>query len=172
MPFYFQPFSHSAVDPVNDVSVLRPRILPTTLMNGDAGTEYQYSFYRGDDRIGGLGLIGADEVIERGGFREHVFWLDLTHDQVIRLLLDYKQDLGATDEDFAYLRGIAHGLVMAFAGGTDNEENLRYVAVTSIEALSAAGVLFSDETSTREDGSLVLAEVAVPPSVVEGAGHG
>jgi len=165
MPFYFQPFSHSAVDPVNNVSVLRPRILPATLMNGVAGTEYHYSLYRGDDRIGGLGLIGSDEVVEHGGVREHVFWLDLAREQVIRALLDYKQDFGATDEDFAYLRGIAHGLVVAFAGRTENEENLRYVAVTSIEALSAAGVLISDGTSTREDGTLVLAEVVVSPGV-------
>lgn len=118
-------------------------------MNGVVGTEYHYSLYRGDDRIGGLGLIGSDEVVEHGGVREHVFWLDLAREQVIRALLDYKQDFGATDEDFAYLRGIAHGLVVAFAGRTENEENLRYVAVTSIEALSAAGVLVSDGTSTR-----------------------
>lgn len=165
MPFYFQPFSHSAVDPINNVSVLRPRMLPATLSNGEAGTEYQYSFYRGDNRVGGLGLEGADELIERSAFQEHVFWLDLAHEPVIRLLLDYKSDFGATDDDFAYVRGIAQGLVMAFAGSADNDENLRYVAVTSAEALSAAGVLISDETTMREDGILVLAEVAIPRSV-------
>lgn len=43
MPFYFQPFSHSAVDPVNNVSVLCPRILPATLMTCDA-----YEWRRGN----------------------------------------------------------------------------------------------------------------------------
>ena len=125
MPFHFQPSSHSTVDPINNVSIMRPRALPTTFANGEDGTEYQYSFYRYDDRIGGLGVEGSHEVIEHAGFRERIFQLDLAHERLIRLLLDYKPDFGVTDEDVPYLRGIAQGLVMAFSGRPDNDANLR-----------------------------------------------
>lgn len=165
MPFYFQRFSHSTVDPINNVSILRPRVLPTTLANGEDGTEYQYSFYRYDHRIGGLGVEGSHEVIEHAGFREHIFQLDLAHGRLIRLLLDYKPDFGVTDEDVPYLRGIAQGLAMAFSGRPDNDEKLRCIAMTSVEALSVAGVLISVEATTCKDGTFVLAEVAVPPSI-------
>ncbi|MBJ7514754.1 MULTISPECIES: hypothetical protein [unclassified Stenotrophomonas] len=164
MPFNFQPFSHSAVDPINNVSVLRPRMLPATLSNGEEGTEYQYSFYRGGERIGGLGMEGHDEIVDRGGYMEHVFWLDLGRVPFIKILIDYKPDFGATGDDFVYVRGIAQGLVMAFAGRTDNDENLRYVAVTRADALTAAGVLISDGTPIPEDGTVLLAEIAIPAS--------
>lgn len=165
MPFNFQPFSHSAVDPINNVSVLRPRMLPVALSNGDQGTEYQYSFYRGDKRIAGLGMEGHDEIVEREGYTEHVFWLDLGRVPFIKTLIDYKPEFGATGNDFVYVRGIAQGLVMAFAGRTDNDENLRYVAVTKADALTAAGVLIPDGTPIGEDGTVLLAEIVIPASL-------
>lgn len=162
MPLSFQPRSHSSYDPTSDVSIPRPRILPTTLANGEGGTEYQYSFFRGEDRIGGLGFDGPDVVVETEGCREWVFTFDLTREQTIQSMLRSKEDFGSTDEDLTFLRGLAQGLVLAYAGRTDNEDNLRYVAVTSVEALDQADVHITGAIPVLSDGRVVLAEAAVP----------
>lgn len=161
MPLGFQSRSHSSYDPASDVSIPRPRILPTTLASGRAGTEYQYSFYRGDDRIGGLGFEGPDEVVVDGVFREWVFTFDLGREAIIKSMLRHKQDFGVTGDDFTFLRGLAQGLVLAYAGCNGNDDNLRYVALTNIGALEGAGVLISDYSLIQPDGQLVLAAVTV-----------
>jgi len=91
MPLSFQPRSHSSYDPTSDVSIPRPRILPTTLASGEGGTEYHYSFFRGEDRIGGLGFDGPDVVVETDGYREWVFTFDLTREQTSSPCSDLKQ---------------------------------------------------------------------------------
>ncbi|WP_421569017.1 hypothetical protein [Stenotrophomonas sp. PD6] len=165
MPLSFQPRSHSSYEPVSDVSIPRPRVLPATLSSGGKGTEYQYSFYRGDDRIGGLGFDGPDEIVVIDGSREWVFTFDLGREAIIKSMLRYKPDFGETDDDFTFLRGLAQGLVLAYAGRTDNDDNLRYVAVTNLEALERAGVRMTAESVALSDGIVVLAEVAVPAHV-------
>lgn len=165
MPLHFQAKSDSSFDPVSGVTIPEPRILPGKLPDGSAVTEYQYSFFRGEDRIGGLGFEGPDAIIESDGYREWVFTFDLTREQSIRSMLRSKEDIGSTDDDFTYLRGLAQGLVLAYAGRTDNEDNLRYIAVTSIEALDQAGVPIAGAISVLPDGKVVLAEASVPSHV-------
>ncbi|WP_217539216.1 hypothetical protein [Stenotrophomonas sp. GbtcB23] len=165
MRLSFQPRSHYSYDPTSDVSIPRPRILPTTLASGEGGTEYHYSFFRGEDRIGGLGFDGRDVVVETDGYREWVFTFDLTREQTIQSMLRSKADFGSTDEDLTFLRGLAQGLVLAYAGQMDNEDNLRYIAVTSVEALDQAGVPIAGAIPVHPDKKVVLGEAAVPSHV-------
>lgn len=162
MPLNFQPRSHSSYDPVSDVSIPRPRILPTTLSSGQRGTEYQYAFIRDGKRIGGLGFEGPDAIVEIEGRREWVFTFDLTHEQTIRSMLSFKDAFGSTDDDLTYLRDLSLGLVLAYAGRTDNDQNLRYVAITTSEALASAGVVIFDTSSLVPESTLVLSEIAIP----------
>lgn len=166
MPLCFRSEPASSFDPSTGVSIPQPRILPTTLQNGRPGTEYQYAFIRDGKMIGGLGFSGSDAIVETGGQREWIFTLDLGHDRLIMSMLEFKQTLRNQDEDFDFIRGLAQGLVLAYAGRTDNQSNLRYVAVTTYEALVQARVLISVEGSMLPEGRIVLAEEAVP------TGHG
>lgn len=162
MPLCFQPESASSFDPGTGVSIPQPRILPTTLQDGQPGTEYQYAFIRDGKMIGGLGFSGADAMVETAGQREWVFTLDLGRDRLITSMLEFKQTLANQDEDFDFVRGLAQGLVLAYAGRTDNSGNVRYMAVTTAEALDRAGVSISEGRQGASDGTIVLAEVAIP----------
>jgi hypothetical protein len=80
-------------------------------------------------------------------------------------MLRSKADFGSTDEDLTFLRGLAQGLVLAYAGQMDNEDNLRYIAVTSVEALDQAGVPIAGAIPVLPDKKVVLGEAAVPSHV-------
>jgi len=112
--------------------------------------------------IGGLGFFGTDAEVETDGLKEWVFTLDLGHDWLVSSMVEFKQTLGDTDDDFTFVRCLANGLVMAYAGQVDNEDNLRYVAVTTSAALAQAGVEMPGGTDVTGDGVIVLAQVVVP----------
>jgi hypothetical protein len=162
MPFQFQAKPYSSLDPISETEIPRPRIGPTILADGRHGTEYQFAIYRGDSRVGGVGFDGWDETTQNEGHPVHCFVFDLRHAQVIHAMLAYKQTLGNTDDDFTYLKGLAQGFALSFAGRTDNDEPLRYLAVTSSQALIEAQVLVPAGVVTLADGSIVLASVEVP----------
>ncbi|MEN5206079.1 hypothetical protein ABE473_16680 [Stenotrophomonas sp. TWI700] len=162
MPLDFQSRSHSSFDLASGVSIPRPRILPTTLPCGQRGTEYQYAFIRGGKRIGGLGFEGPDAIVETNGRREWVFTFDLTCEQTISSMLSFKEAFGSTDDDLTYLRDLARGLLLAYAGRADNVESLRYLAITASEALVSAGVVTFDTSLVLPDSTLVLSEIVVP----------
>ncbi len=162
MPLCFQPESDSSFDPGTDVSIPQPRILPTTLQDGRPGTEYQYAFIREGKMIGGLGFSGSDAIVETGGQREWVFTLDLGREHLITAMLEFKQTLANQDEDFDFIRGLAQGLVLAYSGRTDSGGNVRYIAVTTAEALDRAGVSIPGGRWGATGGTMVLAEVAIP----------
>lgn len=162
MPLNFQPRSGSSFDPISGITIPEPRILPARLPDGSAGTEYQYAFYLNHVAIGRLGFCGSDYIAEANGARERVFEFDLGHDWLIKSMLEFKRKIADSDDDMGFLRSLANGLVMAYAGQTDNDENLRYVAITTPDALVHAGVLVSDEGGTSSEGMCVLAEVSIP----------
>lgn len=161
MPLNFQPQAASSFDPATGISIPQPRILPATLPGGQPGTEYQYAFIRDGRMVGGLGFSGTDAITEVAGRKEWVFTLDLGRERLITSMLEFKQTLGNGDDDFAFVRGLAEGLVLAYAGRTDNKGSVRYVAVTTLDALIRAGVDLRDEADALTDGSIVLAEVAI-----------
>ena len=162
MALQFQPQPRSSLDPVSGIASPRPRMLPTTLSNGQPGTEYQYSFVRDGKTIGGMGFDGSEQVVEAAGCRERVFTFDLGHDWLIQYLVQLKLALGIPADDFSFVRNLAEGLVMAFAGDADSEENLRYLVITTGEALSAAGVVAPEDITLRHSKIIVLAEAEVP----------
>ncbi|MEF9873995.1 MAG: hypothetical protein RR778_09865 [Glutamicibacter sp.] len=112
--------------------------------------------------IDGLGFSGPDAVVETAGHRERVFTLDLGHAWVMTSMLDFKQTLGLQADDYDFLHALAQGLVLAYAGRTDNRTDVRYVAVTTPEALVQAGVSYLDDETLKLDGKIILAEVAIP----------
>lgn len=162
MALQFQPQPRSSFDPISGIAIPRPRMLPTTLSNGRPGTEYQYAFVRDGKTIGGLGFDGSEQVVEAAGRRERTFTFDLGHDWLIQYLVQLKRVLGIPADDFSFVRDIAEGLVMAFAQQADNEENLRYVVITTGEALSGAGVPAPTDIIQNSSDIIVLAETAVP----------
>ncbi|MCF3551611.1 hypothetical protein [Stenotrophomonas maltophilia] len=164
MPFQFQAKPYSSLDPISETEIPRPRIGPTALADGRHGTEYQFAIYRGDSRVGGVGFDGWDETTQDEGRLVHCFVFDLRHAQVIHAMLAYKQTLGSVDDDFTYIQGLAQGFVLSFAGRTDNDEPLRYLAVTSPQALTESHVSVPAIVFGRADGSTVLASVDVPAS--------
>lgn len=158
----FQPQLRSSFDPIHRVSIPQPRTIPAALPDGQQGTEYQCAFIRDGRAIGGLGFFGTDAEVEAAGLKEWVFTLDLGHDWLVSSMLEFKQTLGDTDGDFAFVRSLANGLVMAYAGQVDNEDNLRYVAITTSEAMAQAGVEIPGGTHVAAGDVIVLAQVVVP----------
>lgn len=126
MPLCFQPRPASSFDPNTGVSIPQPRTLPATLPDGQPGMEYQYAFIRDGKMIGGLGFLGPNAIVETGGHRECVFTLDLGRDRLITSMLEFKQTLGNQDDDYDFLRALAQGMVLAYAGRTDDKVNYRY----------------------------------------------
>lgn len=161
----FKPRDTSSFDQGSGTSIPMPRILPHTLPDGGDGIEYQFAFRRGDELVGGLGVYGAEEVVERSGQREWVYTLDLSSASVLRSMLRSKQALGIADDDVAFLRGLAQGLVNVFAGQINNIDNLRYVAFTRQVGLSHLGLAAPEGAAILPDGTIVLAEVFVPAHV-------
>lgn len=161
MPFHFQAKPYSSLDPISETEIPLPRIGPTVLADGRHGTEYQFSIYRGDSRVGGVGFDGWSEMTQDMGRPVHSFVFDLRHPQVIQAMLRYKERLGSVDDDFTYLQGLAQGFAMSFAGRTGHDEDLRYLAVTSAQALMESQVLVPAAVAQRDDGSIVLASIDV-----------
>lgn len=162
MPLDFKPRVNSALDENSGISIPQPRMLPSALPDGGEGIEYQYVFRRDNTRIGGLGIFGAEVVLDRPEGRERLYTLDLTQDSAIEGVRHFKKRIGAADGDFDFLRDVANGLVNVFAGQVDNVDAQRNVAVTSVSALARNGVQLPAGAEIPPDGVIVLAEVFVP----------
>ena len=159
----FKPRDNSSFDQGSGVSIPLPRILPHTFPDG---IEYQFAFRRGDELVGGLGVYGAEQVVERPGRREWVYNLDLSSVSVLKSMLRSKQALGIADDDVTFLCGLAQGLVNVFAGQTNNTDNLHYVAFTRQTGLTQLGLAVPEGAAMLPDGTIVLAEVYVSAPVV------
>lgn len=162
MSLNFQPKPSSSFDANHQLSIPHPRIVPAVLADGREGTEYQFAFIRNGEALGGLGLVGPDEVVQKDGRREWVFTLDLGPERLIRSVLDLKRVLNDTDDDLSFVRGLAWGLVAAFAGRTDNRTDVKYRVVTTRDGLTRAGVSVPDNVGESSTSGICLAEVAVP----------
>lgn len=162
MRLNFQPRSRSSFDEVSGIAIPRARALPAILQDGRPATEYQFEFVRGSEVVGGLGFFGTKEVVEREGTQELVSVFDLAHEWLIIYLVKLQRNLGIPGDEFLFVRDMARGLVMAYAGQDDNDENLRYVAVTSIDALMSAGVAVPAGSVPSAEGLIILAEASVP----------
>jgi len=77
-------------------------------------------------------------------------------------MLALKRRIANSDGDYLYLQQFSRRLVLAYAGQTNNEENLCYVVTTTSEALASCGVMIAGENPVLADGAVVLAEVSIP----------
>lgn len=165
MSFDFKSRSRSSFDEESGVSIPQPRMLPASCAGSDDNIEYQYSFFLDGKDIGGLGLLGTCGFTERQGRREQLFTLDLGREGVLRSALGFRETLGNSDDEFVFLRGLAQGLVMAYAGRTDNDDDVRYVAIADADSLARAGMHIPDDVISWVEGVILLAEAYVPAHI-------
>jgi len=65
-----------------------------------------------------------------------IYTLDLRPAEVLMDMLKFKRFLDDTSDDFDFVRFLAQGLVIVFAGKTTNPESRRYLVVASAEDLA------------------------------------
>ncbi|MDR6095967.1 hypothetical protein [Stenotrophomonas sp. SORGH_AS_0321] len=168
MPIFFQALSNSSYDPISRISIPRPRVLPADLEDGRPGTEYQYSLIRDGASLDGLSCYGSETMLGEGVNREWAYTIDLGHERLIRTVVGFKKlFVDAAEDDYVFLCEFAWGLVLAYAGRTDNDEGMKYAATTTAEALANAGILIYDQKAIAADGVLILAEASIPAHAPE-----
>lgn len=161
MPSTFYPDARSEAEMQNAVRVSLARLQG----GGPSPAEYEYVFYRNDERIGIAGVCGGlDWYSRKEVCREDIYSLDFTHPQSLRCLLKEKSALGSTEDDFSYLRRIVHALLAAAGSGVWSGNTVRYVALTTHDALAGAGVpANAHHVLDSLDGYLLLASLEIPP---------
>ncbi|MGV8960049.1 MAG: hypothetical protein ACOH1V_06645 [Stenotrophomonas sp.] len=162
MPLAFERQPGSAVDRQRGVTITAPRVLPASPPEDPSHTEYQYLFYLNGQRIDGLGLFGTEQMIETQNGPERVFTLDLGRDWVLKSILDFKQTLNNTDDDLAFLQGLSQGLVLANMDHSSTRYAVRYLAVTTNEALAHNGIATKELFASHGQVSVVLADAFNP----------
>ncbi|HDS0924509.1 TPA: hypothetical protein QDZ10_002999 [Stenotrophomonas maltophilia] len=174
MSINFKPRENSSFDEGSGVTISHPRIQLDAPLDGVARVEYQYTFRRGGERVGAMGFFGTEVAAELDGQRGLIYTLDLGPPEVLMDMLKFKRFLGDTSDAFVFVRCLAQGLVNVFvarlaqgllnalAGQTDNKGALSYIAVTSVASLDRAGVPVVGTVPVLSDGTVVLAEVAIP----------
>lgn len=65
MAVSFNPDEISSCDQGSGIHIPLPKILPHTLPDGRDGIEYEFAFRRGYECDSGLGVYGAEQIVER-----------------------------------------------------------------------------------------------------------
>lgn len=135
-----------------------------TEAGGPSPPEYLFNVKREGVRVEGTGFTGvAGHEYRRNEKGECFYPLDATHPNTIRRLLELREVLPTTEDDFSFLQGVAMGFIIASSVGTPSRyECSRYPMVTTAAALSEVGVPLPDHIPIAEDGTVVLAELVVP----------
>lgn len=171
MPLNFVPQRGAAVDRETGLTIYAPRMLPA---EGQDDVEYQYSFDRNDHSIDGLGLYGFELSVRRNGRVQQVFTLDLGREAVLESIFNrVKKSFANEDDDFSFLANLAQGLISVFESRTDNDDDVRYVAITKPSLLSQHGIELPEEFKniaddiSLPDGYVAIAEITVPAHPVQ-----
>ncbi|HDS1037551.1 TPA: hypothetical protein QDZ42_000835 [Stenotrophomonas maltophilia] len=161
MPAVFYPDARSEARLQNAVIVSLARLQG----GGPSPAEYEYVFQRDGERVAVAGVCGGlDWHVREEGCQEDIHSLDLTYPQSLRCLLEQKSELGSTDDDFSFLRRIVHALLAAAGSGVWSDNTVRYVALTTREALTCVGVpATAHHVLDSLDGYLLLASLQIPP---------
>ncbi len=165
MSIHLKPIENTSFDEGSGVTISHPRILLDAPLDGVASVEYQYTFRRGGQRVGAMGLFGTEVAAELEGQRGLIYTLDLRHAEVLIDMLKFKRFLGDTNDDFGFVSFLAQGLVNVFASKTANPESRRYLVVGSAEDLARVGAPAPAGYLELPDGSIILAELFVPAHV-------
>lgn len=162
MPLAFERQPGSAVDRQSGVTITAPRVLPASSPEDPSHTEYQYLLYLNGRRVDGLGLFGTEQLIETQNGPERVFTLDLGRDWVLKSILGFKRKLNNSDDDLAFLHSLSQGLVLANMDHSSTRYAVRYVAVTTNEALARNGIVTKDLPRPHGEVRVVLADAFNP----------
>lgn len=135
-----------------------------TEAGGPSPPDYLFSLKREGVQVEGTGILGLhDHGFTRDGKRERFYPLDATHPATIRMLLELREVLPTTEDDFSFLQGLALGFIISSCGERRSRYECRHhPMVTTAAALSEVGVPLPDHIPVAEDGTVVLAEVVVP----------
>jgi hypothetical protein len=158
MSIHFEAARGSAVDRQNDLTIYQPRMQPTDTADE---VEYEYAIYRGDVRYG-LWCLGTSHLTQVEGRVVRIFTLDLGRDWVSKSFWELKKEISISGDDLNFLVGLAEGLVKVFQSRTDNDAEVRYVALSQELALQDRGIVAPKNLARLPNGSLILAEVVVP----------
>ena len=163
MPIVFQALSDSSYDPISRISIPQPRVLPIEGPDGRLGREYQFALIRDGVFLDGLGCLGSESMVYTGQNREWIYTIELGQEHLLKSILGFKKLFGSVeDEGYAFVRDFSRGLVLAYAGRSDNEEKFCYLITTSTDALEKSGITIPGKSSILEDGTVVLARVSIP----------
>ncbi|WP_313347907.1 hypothetical protein [Stenotrophomonas sp.] len=166
MSINFKPSANTSFDEGSGVRISHPRILLDERLEGGASVEYQYTFRRGDERVGAMGFFGTAVDSEMDGKRGLIYTLDLRPSEILTDMLKFKRFLGDASDEFVFVRCLAQGLVNVFAGKTANSESRRYLVVASAEDLAQVGAPVPVGYLAPPDGNIVLAQLSVPGRAV------
>lgn len=135
-----------------------------TEAGGPSPPECLFNLERDGVRLTGTGFVGlhAHDFI-RDGIRVRFYPLNANHPNTIRRLLELREVLPTTQDDFSFLQELAMGFIIASTVDTPNRyECSHYPMVTTAAALAEVGVPVPDKIQIAEDGTVVLAELVVP----------
>ena len=159
MPMTFIPHESSAFDEGSAVSILRPRIAPE---DNEKRIEYQYTFLKGDERIGGIGLGGSQSIITKNGNRTWEFRIEITHKSEIEMLLNFKKKINNKDDEIDFIKSMANGLIAAFESRQDADMSYRYLVLTTPWALAQNNIPCRGQADQEMASTFILAESNIP----------
>ncbi|MCO7463058.1 hypothetical protein NJF45_14260 [Stenotrophomonas maltophilia] len=167
MPIEFRPDSNSAFDALSAVRISYPRVQPATLSDGREVTEYQYTFRRDGERVASLGIFGTETLAIDENGRERIYTLDLSTSEVLKSIIDFKEEIGNSDEASAFIRAVAQGLVNVFSNQPSIFESIRYIAVARIDSLLQLGIAMPADRIQLQNEEVVLGSLFVPQKQAE-----
>lgn len=160
-PLRFEARPGSAYDPVTGVTIPEPRLIAGVLRDGARVTEYHYAFYRDGQVVGRLGLYGSDTLkLEQGGM-ERQFFLYFGHDWLIRSLLELKQTLGHTGDDYAFVCGLVEGMLRVYETQPDVRGHQRYLAIADHREVLKGGLQLPTHKIAAFGGLVLFADLVV-----------
>ncbi|WP_266171702.1 hypothetical protein [Dyella subtropica] len=158
MPLHFEAANGSAIDHQHGLEVFQPRMEPT---ENQGEVEYQYWIFRGESQYS-LGCFGTFNSIKNEGRNVDVFTLNLGQNWVIESIFKTKDRLNILGDKFSFLVGLSEGLVRVFQSRRDNDNEVRYLALSQEAVLHDHGIAIPDGLLRLPNGDIVLAEVTVP----------
>lgn len=162
----FKPCGNYALDEASGIMISLSRILPEERDDGKAGIEYQYIFRLNDEIIEGFGISGSMEITKENGDRIESYKLEISHESTIKRMLQFKNRIGNTDNDYGFISEIANGMAAVFTETESNTFAQHHLVITTHEALQRQNIEIPTNTKTTISGEIVLAESHTPPHPV------
>jgi hypothetical protein len=96
------------------------------------------------------------------GIKERVFTFNLGDDSALKSVLHLKRILGDHDDDFSFLKELAHGLLMVSQSDTTHNYDVRYIALTKLAVLAGFEISVPSDIKQLNADEVVLDEIFVP----------